>query len=359
MPRSLDPVLQGGLPQPRVGLERGVEGNRAARRRITRYAAFHAHGGHHRGGPAVFSAAIPGPAARSRRSRGLGLPGSSGRGCKRMQLHIRHMTRYRYERPVKYSVQSLHLTPRRDAGQRALTWTITAPGRRLEQIDAHGNIAHLLTIEQPHREIQIVVRGVVETADTEGRQDDGPLSPLAYLAPTALTAQNEEIKTFAREAIELATTPRARAEALAEAVVQRGALQAGRERRAGHRGGGAQERRRGVPGSRPCVHRRGALDRHAGALRERLPVHRRLERRREPCLGRCVARRRDRVAERGRDAPAARRSATTAASRWGATTSTPRRCAACATAAAARKWRRTCWWRSRPSSSNSEVEFRP
>jgi transglutaminase-like putative cysteine protease len=137
-----------------------------------------------------------------------------------MQLHIRHMTHYRYERPVKYSVQSLHLTPRRDAGQRALSWTIAAPGRRLEQIDAHGNIAHLLTIEQPHREIQIVVRGVVETADIEGRQDDGPLSPLAYLAPTTLTAQNEEIKSFARDAVVLATEPRARAEALAEAVVR-------------------------------------------------------------------------------------------------------------------------------------------
>src|ERR1700683_4652129 len=135
-----------------------------------------------------------------------------------MQLHIRHMTRYRYERPVKYSVQSLHLTPRRDGGQRALTWTITAPGRRLEQIDAHGNISHLLTIEQPHREIQIVVRGVVETADTEGRQDDGPLSPLAYLAPTQLTAPDDEIKTFARTALEHVKEQRERALALSDAV---------------------------------------------------------------------------------------------------------------------------------------------
>ena len=54
-----------------------------------------------------------------------------------MQMHIRHETWYRYERPVKYSVQSLHLTPRRDLSQRALTWSIAAPGRRLEQIDAY------------------------------------------------------------------------------------------------------------------------------------------------------------------------------------------------------------------------------
>ena len=135
-----------------------------------------------------------------------------------MQLHIRHETRYCYERPAKYSVQSLHLTPRRDASQRAIEWNITAPGRRQEQIDAHGNVAHLLTIDSPHREIHILVRGVVETSDTESRQDDGPLSPLAYLAPTALTAPNEDIKAFALQALAAAKDPRARAEALAQAV---------------------------------------------------------------------------------------------------------------------------------------------
>ena len=135
-----------------------------------------------------------------------------------MQLHIRHETRYRYERPVKYSVQSLHLTPRRDLSQRALTWNITAPGRRLEQIDAYGNISHLLTIEEPHREITIMVRGVVETADIEGRQDDGALSPLAYLAPTLLTAPTDDLRAFAHNALESITEPRARAQALAEAV---------------------------------------------------------------------------------------------------------------------------------------------
>jgi len=135
-----------------------------------------------------------------------------------MQMHIRHETRYRYERPVKYSVQSLHLTPRRDLSQRALAWSISAPGRRLEQIDAYDNISHLLTIEEPHREIQIVVHGVVETADAEARQDDGTLSPLAYLAPTRLTAPNEDLKAFAQNALKTIAEPRARAQALAEAV---------------------------------------------------------------------------------------------------------------------------------------------
>jgi transglutaminase-like putative cysteine protease len=46
------------------------------------------------------------------------------------------------------------------------------------------------------------------------------LSPLAYLAPTALTAPNEEIKAFARKAVEHAKEPWERCEALAEAVVR-------------------------------------------------------------------------------------------------------------------------------------------
>ena len=135
-----------------------------------------------------------------------------------MQMHIRHETRYRYDRPVKYSVQSLHLTPRRDPSQRSIAWSFSSPGRRLEQIDAYGNISHLLTIEEPHREISIVVAGVVETADSEARQDDGPLSPLAYLAPTKLTLPNDDIKSFAQNALARVTDPRGRVQALAQAV---------------------------------------------------------------------------------------------------------------------------------------------
>ncbi len=135
-----------------------------------------------------------------------------------MQLHIRHETRYRYERPLKYSVQSLHLTPRRDPCQRAIAWNISAPGRRIEQIDAHGNVSHLLTLEEPHREIRIVVQGVIETAEVDICPDHGPLSPLAYLAPTALTAPNDALLEFARHAMANTADPWARAMALAAAV---------------------------------------------------------------------------------------------------------------------------------------------
>ncbi len=137
-----------------------------------------------------------------------------------MQMHVRHETRYRYEHPIKYSVQSLRLTPRRDPCQRTLAWSIAAPGRRLEQIDAHGNVAHLLTLEEPHREIRIVAQGVVETSDTPLRFEHTALSPLAYVAATALTAPNDEIRDFAVQAVRQHADSLARAEALAEAVCE-------------------------------------------------------------------------------------------------------------------------------------------
>jgi transglutaminase-like putative cysteine protease len=117
-----------------------------------------------------------------------------------MQLRIRHRTTYRYEEPVKYTAQTLRLTPRREGAQRILSWSIHSPGRRTEQLDAHGNITHLLTLEEPHRTIEIDVRGVVEmTGEEEFVRFDGTLSPLAYLAPTPLTGANPQMTALARE----------------------------------------------------------------------------------------------------------------------------------------------------------------
>jgi transglutaminase-like putative cysteine protease len=118
-----------------------------------------------------------------------------------MQLHIRHETHYIYTEPVKRSVQNLRLTPRQESSQRALSWSINAPGKQHAQIDAHGNVVHLLTLDQPHREIRIVVSGVVETDDHVGFKlhDQGSLSPLAYLAATSLTRPDEAIVEFAQK----------------------------------------------------------------------------------------------------------------------------------------------------------------
>ncbi len=119
-----------------------------------------------------------------------------------MQLHIRHETRYVYEETVSYSIQSLKLTPRAERGQRVLSWRITSPGERLEQIDPYGNVTHFVTMEAPHREMRIVVEGIADIApDDAGNRTmpplDGELSPLAFLAPTALTRANGRLREIA------------------------------------------------------------------------------------------------------------------------------------------------------------------
>lgn len=137
-----------------------------------------------------------------------------------MHLHIRHETIYRYGEPVKRSVQNLRLTPRRELVQRALAWSITAPGRQHAQLDAHGNVVHLLTLDGPHREIRIVVKGIVETDDAEGvvLPDEGKLSPLAYLCETSLTRSDESMRAFAHLAVRPADDRRRNLLRLADAV---------------------------------------------------------------------------------------------------------------------------------------------
>ena len=87
-----------------------------------------------------------------------------------MQLHIRHETRYVYEEPVSYSIQALKLTPRSDPGQRVVSWRVTSPGERIEQVDPYGNLTHVVTLEQPHREMRIVVDGIAEIDDVAARR---------------------------------------------------------------------------------------------------------------------------------------------------------------------------------------------
>jgi transglutaminase-like putative cysteine protease len=117
-----------------------------------------------------------------------------------MQLRIHHRTAYHYAETVKYTAQALRLTPRREGRQRTLSWAIQSPGRRTEQVDAYGNLAHLLTVEEPHRDIEIVVSGSIEVANaTELLPNEGPLSPLAYLASTPLTAADEGLAALSRK----------------------------------------------------------------------------------------------------------------------------------------------------------------
>lgn len=137
-----------------------------------------------------------------------------------MKLHIQHRTVYQYDAPANYSIQTLKLTPRRDGAQRSVTWRLTSPGRRVEQVDAFGNVTHLVTLEGPHNEVAIQAEGLVETdaAFVGIVPHEGGLSPLAFSAPTTLTRSNEAIESLSRRVFGRGPATSANVTSLVDAV---------------------------------------------------------------------------------------------------------------------------------------------
>lgn len=112
-----------------------------------------------------------------------------------MRLTIVHETHYKFQEPVNHSIQYLRLTPRQDACQRTLSWSVTsAGGPMIPWIDGFGNNVHVSTISEAHDEIKVIVEGVVETIDTVGviPARDG-LPPQLFLRDTPMTETGDKI----------------------------------------------------------------------------------------------------------------------------------------------------------------------
>ncbi|MEN0615863.1 transglutaminase family protein [Klebsiella indica] len=119
-----------------------------------------------------------------------------------MKLVIDHLTRYGYDEEVKFSTQYLRLTPRSNGRQKITSWTLTLPdGSTVATTDAWGNILHVLTLDNPHKEIVIRASGIVDIAEEGeemGAEQQELLSPLVFLRSTPLTRADDQIREFAR-----------------------------------------------------------------------------------------------------------------------------------------------------------------
>jgi transglutaminase-like putative cysteine protease len=106
-----------------------------------------------------------------------------------MHLSIRHETLYRYSQPQAYSIEQLHLVPRTEPQQQVLSWKIAMPGKSAPYVDAYGNHSHMMTLNEPHDAVRIVVEGLVATTPLRaGRLEAADsLSPLIFTVPTRLT----------------------------------------------------------------------------------------------------------------------------------------------------------------------------
>jgi transglutaminase-like putative cysteine protease len=118
-----------------------------------------------------------------------------------MQIHIRHVTVYRYDQPIDYAIQLIRLRPRDHAGQRVSSWRVVeAPDGRLpETDDGYGNVVHMLTLNRQHQEATVVAEGVVTTIDTHGILRDAieRLPPAYYLRTTPATHPGESLVDLA------------------------------------------------------------------------------------------------------------------------------------------------------------------
>ena len=114
-----------------------------------------------------------------------------------MRLKIRHQTEYRYETPVRYSIQELRLTPPSIAGQEIYKWKLNTPIKSTSSSDAFGNVCNILVQESPYTSMIIEAEGEVQTQDAfEFADDVKAVSPYYLLQQTHLTEPTEEMLEY-------------------------------------------------------------------------------------------------------------------------------------------------------------------
>jgi len=119
-----------------------------------------------------------------------------------MRLRIHHETQYEYSAPLRYSLQSLRLTPQPSEHQTIHQWALHVPGKLFAQRDGYGNEAHTWTLARRLWRGAIRATGLVETHASPWLTDSPELpSPLVYLRATGLTPIDASLRALAQDAL--------------------------------------------------------------------------------------------------------------------------------------------------------------
>ena len=119
-----------------------------------------------------------------------------------MRIAVEHRTRLAYSVEVVESVMDVRVGPRTDEHQRWIAFDLrvepAASTRRYN--DGFGNAAHLITLARPHRAIELVMRGEIETTLADPfkppREQPAPLAPgevVDLVAPSPLVPRLPEL----------------------------------------------------------------------------------------------------------------------------------------------------------------------
>lgn len=118
-----------------------------------------------------------------------------------MQITIEHRTHYRYEGSASRSIQSLRLTPSSFDGHKVVSWKVSSrPEVPLTEFqDGFGNTMHLMAVNEPHEEVDVLARGLVEVEDRHGvvRGLAEPVPLRVFLRVTPLTVADGAIAELA------------------------------------------------------------------------------------------------------------------------------------------------------------------
>jgi transglutaminase-like putative cysteine protease len=122
-------------------------------------------------------------------------------------VSVTHSTRLDYSADVVEAVMDTRLGPFSDAHQRWDTFSLrAAPGAAVRRYaDGFRNAAHLITFRRPHRYVEIVTQGTIETLLDDPfalpAQPPRPLTPLEahdFLSPSALVPRDPSLEELAR-----------------------------------------------------------------------------------------------------------------------------------------------------------------
>lgn len=121
-----------------------------------------------------------------------------------MRLVIRHRTAYAFDAPIRFVTQSHRLTPAPSESQRPLEWSVAVEGAAFGAsfVDGAGDRVTTMTLAGPVEAMEVLVEGIVETADTAGllRGHRETIAPRVYLTPTPAIRSNAELVALARDA---------------------------------------------------------------------------------------------------------------------------------------------------------------
>ena len=113
-----------------------------------------------------------------------------------MKLQVFHETSYRYEQPVRRSIQMLRMTPAKTHRQNVLNWQLDLPGKATPWTDAYGNLCHCLVLENASQDIVLRARGSVDLTESDQGEPEGLVPHAVYLRATMLTRVDASIQNF-------------------------------------------------------------------------------------------------------------------------------------------------------------------